>query len=203
MSPVPGEGPNPGNVAVRFMTDDRETLLPAMSPHLSLLLLLALLVLPAGAATVITSPDGLVTLESPDPITAELEFAFPVTPPEEWVPIDEAYLLTPPDLVIASPATITFVVPPSLAGEPGIVMVLAHLGDEGWEMLPSRVQEKASGQVITAPVSKPGVYSLMTQASSMPDEEVAAPPTTEAPLPVILPFVAALFASLMVIGRKR
>lgn len=174
-----------------------------MSPHLSLLLCLALLVLPAGAATVITSPDGLVTLESPDPITAELAFAFPITPPEGWMPIDEAYLLDPPDLVLAAPATLTFAVPAELAGDPGIVMVLGHLGDDGWEILPSRVQERASGQVITAPVSTPGVYTLMTQVSSMPDEEEAATPTTEAPLPALLPFAAALLASLMVIGRKR
>jgi len=191
------------NDPVRFMTDDRETLLPVMSPHLSLLLCLALLVLPAGAVSLISSPDGLVTLESTAPLDAELAFAFPVTPPEGWMPIDEAYLLDPPDLVLAAPATLTFTVPAELAGDPGIVMVLGHLGDDGWEILPSRVQEKAYGQVITAPVSRPGVYSLLTQVSSMPDEEEAAIPTTEAPLPVILSFAAALFASLMVIGRKR
>jgi len=185
------------------MIDDRETLLPAMSPHLSLLLCLALLVLPAGATTVITSPDGLVTLESPDPITAGLAFAFPVTPPEGWMPIDEAYLIDPPDLVLAAPATLTFTVPPELAADPGIVMVLGHLGDGGWEILPGRVQERASGQVITAPVSRPGVYTLMTQVSSMPGEVVAATPTTEAPLPALLPFAAALVASLLVIGHRR
>jgi hypothetical protein len=175
--------------------------LPAMSmqPLLIALLCLALLILPVSASTVVTSPDGLVTLTSPEPLVAILGIALPVSPPEDWVPIGEGYLIDPPDLVITSPAILTFTIPSELTAESDTVIFIAYSGNRGWEMLPSRVQETTSGTVISAPVSMPGVYSLMTRGGA---EEEPSPPQTEAGLGQVIPLSAALFALFIFIRRK-
>jgi hypothetical protein len=172
-----------------------------MSKHLLLipLLCLVLLILPAGAASVITSPDGLVTLSTENALDAALGVAAPIPPSGEWVPVGEAYLLNPPDLVIAAPATLTFTLPSELAVDSDAMIFVAYWGNGGWERLPSRIQETASGTVISAPAGMPGVYTLMTQAGAAAE---ASPLPTEAGLVAGISLSAVLFASLIVLWRK-
>ena len=157
------------------------------------------LILPAVADPVISSPDGLVTLTSPDSLKAELDIAVPINPSEDWVPVGEAYVINPPDLVITTPATLTFKVPSELASNPDTVIFITFWNETGWEILPSRIQDTASGPVISAPVSMPGVYSLMTKGE---EEEEALPSPTAAGLVATIPLSAALFAFLIISGRK-
>jgi|GEM_PF-2015203 len=154
---------------------------------------------PSPRQTTITSPDGLVTLTSPDPVTAEFQAGTPALLPAGWEPQGKSYILLPADLDLASPAVLSFVIPPELAEEATVTLFIARSGEREYEMLPSRIEETGTGTVITAPVTRPGTYVL---ASLSPPVTGASPPPTTASLPLSLPAAAAVFGLLIMLRRQ-